>query len=258
MLSHMKRFMAKTLGISNETPLANRNVSMDNLIVNASHALNLSEKRIVSAAIAKLDSMTKLPPGKPIRISASEFAECFEIDANTAYEQLKKGSQNLFQRYITRVKPSPKGDIVEKIRWIDRIAYQDGEGYVELNFTAHVAPYLTALEKRFTTYKLQHTSALRSIHSWRLFENLKRWETTGNWLVEIEEFHRVMESSKSYQENFAQLRKWVIEPAVKELREVNGLDVKWTPHKRGRKVSRLLFTFQPASQMKLDFEDSQL
>jgi len=43
MLSHMKRFMAKTLGISNETPLANRNVSMDNLIVNASHALNLSE-----------------------------------------------------------------------------------------------------------------------------------------------------------------------------------------------------------------------
>lgn len=250
----MKRYVAQSVGISRETPLANRNVSMDNLIVNASHALNLSEKRIVSAAIAKLDSIAKAPSNKPIKITATEFAECFEIDSNTAYEQLKKGSQNLFQRYITRIKSSPKGDVVERIRWIDRIAYQDGEGYVELNFTAHVTPYLTALEKRFTTYKLQHTSALRSIHSWRLFENLKRWESTGTWLVDIEEFHRVMESSKSYQENFAQLRKWVIEPAVKELLEVSGLDIRWTPHKHGRRVSRLLFTFKPSPQMKLNFE----
>lgn len=222
---------------------------MSNLIVNAAHSLNLSEKRIVSVAIAKLDSITKSPSSKAIRISASEFAECFGIDDRTAYDQLRHGSQHLFQRYITRVHQTARGEAVEKIRWIDRIAYQDGEGYVELNFTAHVAPYLTVLEKRFTTYKLQQTSALRSIHSWRLFENLKRWESTGKWLVSIEEFHLVMESPKSYQENFAQLRKWVIEPAVKELRDVSDLEISWSPHKTGRKVSRLLFTFKPTEQM---------
>nr|WP_271179995.1 replication initiation protein [Paracoccus kondratievae] len=134
------------------------------------------------------------------------------------------------------------------------MAYQEGEGYVELNFTSHVAPYLMALETRFTTYKLQQTSALRSIHSWRLFENLKRWENTGKWIVEIEDFHRVMESRKSYQENFAQLRKWVIEPAVKELRENNNLDISWRPIKSGRRVSKLVFLFKPAEQMSLQFE----
>lgn len=224
---------------------------MSNLIVNSSHALNLSEKRIVSVALAKLDSFAKAPPSKPIKISASEFAECFGIDDRTAYDQLRHGSQHLFQRYITRVYQTPRGEAVEKIRWIDRIAYQDGEGYVEISFTSHVAPYLIALEKRFTTYKLQQTSALRSVHSWRLFENLKRWENTGKWLVDIEDFHRVMESTKSYQENFAQLRKWVIEPAVKELREVSGLEITWSPHKTGRKVTRLLFLFKPAEQMTL-------
>ena len=250
-LSQMKRYIAQKVGISTETSLSNRNVTMSNLIVNASHALNLSEKRIVSVAMAKLDSITKAPPNKPIKISAVEFAECFGIDDRTAYDQLRHGSQHLFQRYITRTYQTPRGEAVEKIRWIDRIAYQDGEGTVELNFTAHVAPYLTALEKRFTTYKLQQTSALRSVHSWRLFENLKRWESTGKWLVEIDEFHRVMESTKSYQENFAQLRKWVIEPAVKELRVVGDLEITWSPHKTGRKVSKLLFLFKPTEQMSL-------
>lgn len=248
----MKRSTALKVGISPETSLANRNVSMSNLIVNAAHALNLSEKRIVSSAIAKLDSFAKHPPVKPIRITAHEFAECFGIDPDTAYTQLRKGSQNLFQRYIKRTYSTPKGDAVEKIRWVDRVAYQDGEGYIELNFTSHVAPYLTALEKRFTSYKLQQTSALRSVHSWRLFENLKKWDSTGKWLVDIDEFHQVMDASKSYQENFAQLRKWVIEPAVKELEETNDLDIRWEAHKTGRKVSRLVFIFKPAQQLSLN------
>lgn len=247
----MNRHLAQHAGISLETPLANRNVSMSNVIVNAAHALNLSEKRIISSAIAKLDSLAGSLPNRPITITASEFAECFGVDPDTAYIQLRKGAQNLFQRYITRVSPSEKGEKVERIRWVDRVAYQDGEGCIELNFTNHVAPYLIALEARFTSYKLRQTSALRSIHSWRLFENLKKWESTGRWIVDIEEFHQVMEATKSYQQNFAQLRKWVIEPAVKELRENNNLELSWEAHKTGRRVSRLVFMFQPSQQMAL-------
>lgn len=225
---------------------------MSNTIVSAAHALNLSEKRIVSAALAKLDSMAKRAPTRPIRITALEFSECFGIDETTAYEQLLKGADSLYHRSIKRRIPAPYGYKIEKIRWIDRALYHRGEGYVELNFTLHVAPYLMALEKRFTTYKLEQARALRSVHSWRLFENLKRWESTGKWIVEIDDFHHAMEASKSYRSNFAQLRKWVIEPAVKELREVSDLEINWTAHKAGRKVSRLVFQFQPAPQMSLD------
>lgn len=224
---------------------------MSNLIVNAAHSLNLSEKRLVSAAMAKLDSLAKSTPSKPIRITAVEFAECFGVDERTAYDQLKKGANTLFNRYIKRVHQTARGEAVEKIRWVDRVSYQNGEGFVEMNFTQHVAPYLVDLEKRFTSYKLEQTRALRSIHSWRLYENLKRWETTGKWIVEIDEFHRVMESPPSYQLNFAQLRKWVIEPAVKELREVNNLDIEWMTRKTGRKVTRLVFIFEPAAQLQM-------
>jgi plasmid replication initiation protein len=248
----MKRATASKITISKETPLANRNVSMSNSIVSAAHALNLSEKRIVSAGLAKLDSMAKKAPTRPIRITAMEFAECFGIDETTAYEQLHRGAKSLYRRSIRRAIDTPYGRKFEDIRWIDRALYHRGEGFVEMNFTAHIGPYLMALEKRFTTYKLEQTRALRSIHSWRLFENLKRWETTGKWIVEIEDFHHAMEATPSYRSNFAQLRKWVIEPAVRELREVNGLDIIWTCHKTGRKVTRLVFLFERASQMTME------
>ena len=248
----MKRATASKITISKETSLANRSVSMSNTIVSAAHALNLSEKRIVSAALAKLDSMAKKPPARALRITALEFSECFGIDETTAYEQLRAGSKALYGRSIRRVIDTPYGRKIEDIRWIDRALYHQGEGFVELNFTAHVSPYLMALEKRFTTYKLEQTRALRSIHSWRLFENLKRWESTGKWIVGIEDFHHAMDASASYRTNFAQLRKWVIEPAVRELKDVSGLDITWTSHKTGRKVTRLVFLFEPAAQMTMD------
>lgn len=248
----MKKSVASKITISQETSLANRNVSMSNRIVTAAHSLNLSEKRLISTAIAKLDSMTKKAPTKPIRIAALEFAECFGIDETTAYEQLKKGVDALYDRSIIRMTPTAYGLKREKIRWLQRALYHPGAGLVEINFSSEVAPYLMALEKRFTTYKLEQTRALRSIHSWRLFENLQRWESTGKWIVEIEEFHHAMESSESYRKNFAQLRKWVIEPAVRELRAVSGLDIAWSAHKTGRKVTRLLFLFEPKAQMSLN------
>ena len=248
----MKKSVASQITISNETSLANRSVSMSNSIISAAHALNLSEKRVISTGLAKLDSMAKKQPSKPIKITALEFSECFGIDETTAYEQLKKGAAALYERNIRRIIKTPYGSRVENIRWLDRANYIDGEGYVEIGFANAVAPYLMALEKRFTTYKLEQTRALRSIHSWRLFENLKRWESTGKWIVDIDEFHHAMDATESYRKNFAQLRKWMIEPAVKELGEVSGLDIKWSSYKTGRKVTRLLFLFQPKAQMSLN------
>jgi len=250
----MKRQLAERVGISRETSLANRNVSMSNQIIQAAHSLTLSEKRIVSAALAQLDSITKVPATKPIRITGLEFSECFQIDDSTAYGQLKDGSQSLFKRSISRAFEGPSGRKIEKIRWVDRIAYHDGEGYVEISFTAHVAPHLTMLGKQFTTYKLRQASALRSIHSWRLFENLQQWESTGRWIVNIEDFHHTMEATPSYRKNFAQLRKWVIEPAVRELQTNANLQIKWKPVKMGRRVGRLIFEFTPNRQMALDLD----
>jgi plasmid replication initiation protein len=57
----------------------------------------------------------------------------------------------------------------------------------------------------------------------------------------------------NYRTNFKELRRRVIDPAVKELSEKNGLIVDWEPTKNGRKVIGLRFRFRPNEQMALAF-----
>ena len=61
-----------------------------------------------------------------------------------------------------------------------------------------------------------------------------------------------MEAPASCVKDFGQLKRRVIEPAVKELREKDGVRLEWEPVKAGRKVVGLDFKFSPDPQIKLD------
>ena len=77
-------------------------------------------------------------------------------------------------------------------------------------------------------------------------EQMRQQQDNSGWLVmSIEEFWHAMEATESYRKNFSLLRKWVIEPAVKELTEKkdNWL-IEWEAIKRGRKVTALRFQFE--------------
>lgn len=227
---------------------------MHNTLVSASHGLNLGEKRLVSMAVAKLSPKAAALPGKPIKILAVDFAEQFGLEPHTAYEQLRAAQENLFNRYIRHIEHyGPNGQKIEviKMRWISSIRYKDGEGEVSIAFAPEIAQFLVQLKKHFTSYQLSKAAALRSTYSWRLFENLERFRDTGVWEVDIDRFHIIMETPKSYRANFAQTRRWVIEPALSELAAQTNITAEVDPIRRGRKIARLRFTFENASQMAL-------
>lgn len=227
---------------------------MHNTLVSASHGLSLGEKRLVSMAVAKLSPSAAALPGKPVKIMAVDFAEQFGIEPHVAYRELRAAQENLFQRYITHIEHvSANGQRVRvsKMRWVSSIHYEKGGGEVSLAFAPEIAQFLVQLKKHFTSYQLSKAAALRSTYSWRLFENLERFRETGVWEVDIERFHIIMETPKSYRANFAQCRRWVIDPAISELAAQTNITAEVEPIKRGRKVARLRFTFENASQMAL-------
>lgn len=228
-------------------PIIDKNVSMSNALTRAAHGLLLAEKRVVAACISKIDS---IPTGDlsrkgswTVRLAASEYAETFDLDINTAYEQLKGASESLFGRYIRSIKETKRGPKEHKFRWVGAVDYHDGEGWVELHWWHEVVPHLYGLRGEFTSYKLRHTVALRSAYSWRLFECLRSWSNTGRYSPEIGEFQRAMDAPASCVKDFGALRARVIEPAVKELIEKNGLLINWTATRAGRKVIGLDFKF---------------
>ncbi|WP_217847117.1 replication initiation protein [Paracoccus marcusii] len=233
---------------------AGGNVTMHNTLVSASHGLNLGEKRLVAMAVAKLSPKAAALPGKPIRISAMDFAEQFGIEPDVAYKQLRSAQEHLYNRSIRHIEHyGPNGQKIEvvKMRWISSIRYKEGEGEVSIAFAPEITQFLVQLKKHFTSYQLSKAAALRSTYSWRLFENLERFRETGVWEVDMDRFHIIMETPKSYRANFAQTRRWVIDPSLSELAAQTNITAEVEPIRQGRKITRLRFTFENASQMNL-------
>jgi plasmid replication initiation protein len=243
-------------------PDGDRQVTMSNALTRAAHGLTLAEKRIIMAAVAKLDSRKAAVPGQvpTTKITAAEYAELAKCEGPAAYEALQTAAKNLYNRTIVIFEPSYKrrgkkiGDhgTVTHMRWVGRATYHDKEGWIELAWWHEVVPHLLGLKKQFTSYQLQQAAALRSIYSWRLLELLMRFKATGTAEYAIEDFATSMEATEKQRENFAAIRRKIIEPAVKELTEKDGWLIQWEPVKAGRKVKAVRFTFMRNPQLQLD------
>jgi plasmid replication initiation protein len=235
-------------------------VTMSNALTRASHGLSLAEKRIVAMAVSKLDSRTmpKGDQGVPCtKINAADYAETFDLDINTAYDQLKAGAKHLYARSITFYEPAFKRDgkpiepTFVQMRWVGSVKYHIGQGWVELHWWPKLMTHLVGLTQHFTSYQLQQASALRSQYSWKLLELLSRFKSTGVAEYTIEDFSVSMGATAKQMQNFAKIRTKIIEPAVKELREKDDWIIEWEPIKAGRKVRAVRFKFKRDPQQRL-------
>lgn len=260
----MDKELAALLGYDyeeEEKPRAvgDRWVTMHNALTRAGQGLTLAEKRLVSVGVSKLDSRAVLKRGDvpTTRITAEEYAEVAGCGMPTAYEALKDAAKHLYGRSITLFEPahSRKGRPIKPIRtdmrWVGRCKYHEGEGWVEIAWWPELLPFLTNLKKHFTSYQLKQASALRSIYSWRLLELLTRYKDTGWAEYTIEDFATSMDVTEKQRKNFNNIRRRIIEPAVKELTQKDGWLIEWEPIKAGRKVKAVRFTFKRDPQLKL-------
>lgn len=239
-----------------ELPPGGRWISMTNALTRAGHGLTLAEKRLIMCAMAKLDSRaTPNPSAPPVTvITAAEYAETFGVDMDTAYDQLQSGAKNLYNRSITFYEPAhrrngkPLPPTKVQMRWVGSVKYQEGEGWVRLAWWHEVLNHLMGFKKQFTTYQLQQASALRSGYSWKLLELLMRFKTTGHAEYTIEDFATSMDATEKQRSDFNNIRRRIIEPAIKELTEKDGWLIQWKPIKAGRKVKAVSFDFMRNTQ----------
>lgn len=219
-------------------------VSMANELIKAAHNLTLMEKRVLMLAISKIDSKAKPHVNSLVKLTINEFVAEFGIDKDSAYRDIKKAVKGVRRRYARFFSVDTDGQPLEHdIDWTTRANYKDSEGWIELSINGDLNPYLYELKSHFTSYKLSRASALRSVYSWRLFELLMQYKSTGLLNIGIDDFNKSLEVADSYTVDFSMLRMRVIEPAVKEIREKDGLQVNWEAIKAGRKVKALKFAF---------------
>lgn len=238
--------------------LKGKNVLISNSLNRSALGLSLAEKRLVYCALVNMRSLGKFTA---ITVTAKEYAKTFNMSPNQAYEQMRDTAQELPLKTFRFLYEEDRGERETWIvPWFAGVAYADGHGYVKIKFNPEIQDLLFDVTQRFTYYQLAQASSLRSIYSWRLLEKFEQYRTTENgdkkekgwYKVSVVDFCRQMETPEQCLANFAQLRRKVIEPAMKELSEKDGWEIDLEIEKEGRKVSMLTFNFSRQNKSKLD------
>lgn len=222
-------------------------VTQTNELVEASYKITLDEKRLLLAAISQIDSRGEIP--NEITVSAEDFANVFGLQVESTYGQLQKAVSRLYERDIHFKSRGDKG----RQRWVDRIIYHDKQGKISLSFSAHLHPHLSQLIGKFTRYTLENVKHLKSPHSIRLYELLAQYKEEGSRFIGIDDLRVMFDLTEKYPQ-YADLRKWVIDPAIKEINETSNLFIAYKPEKKARSVVRLWFTIADKKQTAFDFE----
>lgn len=221
-------------------------VTKANALIEASYNLTLNEQRIILACAAKLDGRKPMPRDAVFVLSVEEFIDLFGSDPKNAYAEMEEAATKLYERDIRRV----DGTTRKRLRWVYMAEYKKGEGKVRLGFSPEIAPYLTMLHKRFTSYKLDEVASLRSTYAIRLFEMLVQFSETGLFVISVVDFKQRLGLDEKY-DRFSNLKARVIDPAVKDLVAKTSLDIVWQGIKKGKTVDRLEFRFSEKQQLTL-------
>ena len=225
--------------------LVSLKVTKSNDLIEASYKLTLNEQRLVLLAIARLDSRKPMPHGK-LTIRAVEFSETFGVAPKHAYAALAEAATHLYERDIKTY----DGRYRERFRWVYSVRYHEREGCVTLGFSPEVTPYLTLLHQRFTSYELEQIVRLNSPYAIRVYELLRQFAATGERTIALEQFKERLELSEQYT-RFYDLKRRIIQPAVREINAHTDLDVRWETVRQRRKIKSLLFVFNKAVQQRL-------
>ena len=219
-------------------------VYKSNRIVEAGYRLSLNEQRVILACISKVDSAEVLLKTDKFELLATDFARLFSISEDRAYSELQSIAKTLYQRSVTIYNPEPEHPKLKKIetRWISSIGYMSEEGKIILRFSQDILPYLSELKGQFTRYKLEDVGKMTSVYAIRLYELLVQWRSTGAREIELDWLKKQFQIEDKYK-SIKDFKKYVIEPAVKDINNHSNYNTEWTQRKTGRRVTHLIFTF---------------
>jgi plasmid replication initiation protein len=163
------------------------------------------------------------------------------VNEISASRDLKAAMAELLKNSVTFF---PKDGEYEEISypWLDRQSVKRGRGEYVVEFNRNLVPYITGLSEKFTQFYLHHCGKLNNARTIRLYESLCQWAQAGVWKVDVGWLVSRYELPKSQAENFAEMRRKFIDPAIKRINENTPLKVDFKTSKGGsHKTQTLVF-----------------
>lgn len=221
-------------------------VVKSNKLVQAIQTLSLAETRLLQLAIVDARETGKgLNTDEPLELSASRYAEAFDVVTDTAYLALIEAEDSLFKRQFTITNDD---GTTTKSRWIQDANYRKGEGRILVTLTRVVIDHVTKIdgfEEYFTSYHLQKTANFKSVYAVRLYELLMQWKSVGKTpIFYLEKFREQLGIGINEYARMEAFKRRVLDIALDQVNEFSDITVQYEQHKKGRVISGFSFSFK--------------
>ena len=208
-----------------------------NTLIEASYRLTTQEQRIVLI----LASMVK-PDDQDFhryKIEVKEFNRLVGIENEAGYTRTKETTKKLLERVLVIKNLTDKKEL--QIGWLASAEYYEGEGFVELEFSPKLKPYLLALKECFTQYQLKNVISLKRSYSIRIYEMLKQYEKIGERYFELDHLKYILGIQDGQYKLYGDFKRKIINPAVRELKNKTDIYFDFKEKKQARKVIGIYF-----------------
>ncbi len=124
------------------------------------------------------------------------------------------------------------------LRIIEKYKMFEDSGVIEIKLDNDLKPYLIDLKSNFTKYELIYILNFKSKYSIRLYELFKSYEFTKSFEIEIDLLQQKLQSNYI---RFIDFKRFVVEPALKEINKNTDLTVTVEYIKFGRSYKKIIF-----------------
>lgn len=225
---------------------SNELVVKSNRLIEASYRLTMVEQQLILFAINQArEQSVMLTQDSVVSIDAHAFARQFELNPASVYSQLKEACDTMFNRYVVIDDKHVKSGKPRRVRsrWISDVGYVDGAGIVEISFARKVIPYITRLEKQFTSYRLASVSKMTSVYAVRVYELLTQYAGIGHRKFALAELKKMLGIETEYA-LIHDFKTRVLDVAIKQINKHSDLKVEYSQKKDGRVVTEIIFSIQ--------------
>jgi plasmid replication initiation protein len=230
----------------------NLKATQDNQLIEACYSMTLNEKRLLLFGISKVNPSTFPDVNKPFKfeMTAQEWKEQFGGD--NPWLMLKRSAKKLMGRTLTLHSKTTQSNVPDEtmLNWFEEAKFFNKQGRVLVTFTRSVQVRLAGMLEQFTTIDLLAVSELTSIHAVRLYELLSQFKSTGYRVMILEDFRFAMDVVNT-NKGTKELKRAVLNPAVKQLNEKSDLFCVVEDIKDGRTITGFKFVFRTQEQKKL-------
>lgn len=132
--------------------------------------------------------------------------------------------------------------------------YVEGSGTIQAKFNPDMRPFLLELKRRFTMYRLQFVMRLSTPYAIRLYEIAKMRQDLRYVRMTIQELREMLSVEHKYS-RFTDLKKHVLEPARKEIKEKCDVYLTYRVERDGRTPVAINFMIHPNKDVEPTVKD---